>query len=121
MNVLVDALVRLWYAFWRAIVSVFSSTPALTQDRTRRLPLRVNVARCAEVTADPPPMHWAPCHPSSVKRFKASMTCPNGHSLTLKSHTVTVQGEVMPSVVCPVHTCTFHDWVRLTDWTFGSL
>ena len=56
-----------------------------------------------------------------MKRFKASMTCPNGHGLTLKNHTISSEGEVTPSVVCPVRECSFHEWVRLINWNFGSL
>lgn len=79
------------------------------------------VACYRQVTSDPPPMHWAPCHPSTMRRFKASMTCPNGHGLTLRDHSIAATGEVSPSVVCPERGCTFHEFVRLDRWSFGEL
>ena len=81
----------------------------------------VRVKRYGEVTTDPPRMHWAPCHPSTIRRFKASMTCRNGHGLTLGKHSVSATGEVSPSVVCPSRGCTFHEYVRLDRWSFGAL
>jgi hypothetical protein len=84
-------------------------------------PGRVRVRHFATITADPPPMHWAPCHPSTVKRFKASMTCPNGHGLTLRGHAIDKNGNVSPSVVCPVRGCSFHEFVRLDRWSFGAV
>jgi len=81
----------------------------------------VRIARFGKVTTDPPKMHWAPCHPSVIKRFKASMTCPNGHGLTLGGHQIAADGTVHPSVVCPVQGCSFHEFVRLDKWAFGSV
>ena len=82
---------------------------------------RVAIRRYAAVTADPPPLHWTPCHPSSVRRFKASITCPNGHGLTLRGHSVASNGDVSPSVVCPDRNCDFHAFIRLKRWTFGAV
>ena len=82
---------------------------------------RVAIRRFAAVSADPPPMHWAPCHPSTVRRFKASMTCPNGHGLTLRGHSIASNGDVSPSVVCPELGCAFHEFVRLKRWSFGAM
>lgn len=81
----------------------------------------VRIRRCHRVTTDPPRMQWAPCHPSTIRRFKASMTCPNGHGLTLGKHSITATGEVSPSVVCPSPGCAFHEYVRLDRWTFGAV
>lgn len=74
-----------------------------------------------EQSGDPPPMHWKACHPSTVKRFKAEMTCSEGHGLVLKGHTVAVDGRVSPSVVCRAPGCSFHAFVRLAGWTFGNV
>jgi hypothetical protein len=81
----------------------------------------VRIARFDRVATDPPRMHWAPCHPSVLKRFKASMTCPNGHGLTLGGHTVAADGIVHPSVVCPTAGCSFHEFVKLDRWSFGEV
>jgi hypothetical protein len=81
----------------------------------------VRIKFCDRVTTDPPPMHWAACHPSTMRKFKASMTCPNGHGLTLGKHSISANGEVSPSVVCPSPHCSFHDHVRLDGWSFGDL
>jgi hypothetical protein len=70
---------------------------------------------------EPPPLHWAACHPSTMKRFKAQLTCPNGHGLTLRSHSIDSSGAVFPSVVCPSPGCTFHQYVSLQDWTYGPI
>lgn len=72
-------------------------------------------------SGDPPPMHWVPCHPSTIRRFKATMTCPAGHGLVLKNHSVGHDGSVAPSVVCETNGCSFHRFVRLGDWSFGHV
>ncbi len=81
----------------------------------------LRVRRCGRVTTDPLPMQWAPCHPSTIRHFKASMTCPYGHGLTLGNHSIAATGKVLPSVVCPSPGCSFHAYVRLDRWTFGAL
>lgn len=70
---------------------------------------------------DPPPLTWKACHPSTVSRFKAEMTCPYGHGMTLKGHAIDSDGTVRPSVVCPKPGCSFHEFVRLVDWDFGEV
>jgi hypothetical protein len=70
---------------------------------------------------DPPAMHWKACHPSVVDRFKADMSCYSGHSFSLKSHQIGEGGRVSPSVVCPIHECSFHAFVNLDGWTFGQV
>jgi hypothetical protein len=71
--------------------------------------------------ADLPALAWTSCHPSTMSRFKAQMTCSNGHGLVLKAHSVDATGRVHPSVVCMTMGCGFHEYVRLVDWNFGSL
>ncbi|MFT6669083.1 MAG: hypothetical protein ACJAVZ_000531 [Afipia broomeae] len=66
-------------------------------------------------------MHWKPCHPATVRRFKAQFACPNGHGIILKGHSIDADGTVHPSVVCPVPACDFHDFVRLSRWDAGSI
>lgn len=102
---------------WRWVKAIFLQHH---RDRTdgRRY---VRFYQYKRVTADPPPLHWSPCHPSTIGRFKASMTCPNGHGLTLRNHSIAVTGEVSPSVICPRPGCSFHEFVRLERWSFGAL
>ena len=80
---------------------------------------RVRLARHVGA-GDPPPGKWKECHPSTVNRFKAEVTCPNGHGLTLKGHSVSAGGVVRPSVVCPSRGCAFHEFVELSGWTHGE-
>jgi hypothetical protein len=103
-----------------ALYQLFSGQPA--QKPTPRIDRRVVLLkRFHEVTTDPPPMYWAPCHPRAIKHFKASMTCPRGHGLTLRNHSVSGSGQVHPSVVCPTVGCDFHEFVRLDGWSFGNV
>lgn len=82
---------------------------------------RLDVLRYADSTSPPPPMQWTACHPSTIERYKATMTCPNGHLLTLRRHAIDWDGAVSPSVICPEKGCTFHAYVRLANWTFGRI
>ena len=68
-----------------------------------------------------PPSQWKKCHPSTMRRFKAELTCPFGHALTLRAHSITVDGRVQPSVVCHSLGCRFHEFVQLKDWDDGYL
>lgn len=49
------------------------------------------------------------------------LRCPSGHTATLHTpssgHQIDDAGIVTPSVVCPYDGCTFHEHVRLLDWT----
>src|SRR5437764_575494 len=105
---------------WRWLADLWTSA-----SRTARATVRgtryVEISRFNQVTPKPPPGFWAPCHPATAAVFKASMTCPSGHSLTLRNHWVSADGRVQPSVVCPARTCSFHEFVRLRDWSFGDL
>jgi hypothetical protein len=68
-----------------------------------------------------PPLQWKKCHPSTIRRFKAELTCPFGHTLTLRAHIVTTDGRVRPSVVCHSPGCEFHEFVQLKDWDGGHV
>ena len=82
---------------------------------------RLTIGRYRNPSDRPPPLHWTPCHPSTINRFKATMTCPTGHVITLRSHRINSNGLVMPSVVCAVKGCAFHAYVRLQGWTSGAV
>lgn len=60
---------------------------------------------------DPPALHWVR---SSVSRFVAVVACKRGHPMTLRQHQVKANGEVSPSVCCPL--CDWHEWVKLAGW-----
>lgn len=105
-------------AFWRWLFSPQSPAPSRTVVVAPRLPL--GIPRY-DGLGDPPRRHWKPCHPRTVQRFKAHMTCDEGHSIVLKDHTIHADGRVHPSVVCRAPGCRFHDFVRLTGWTGGEL
>lgn len=81
----------------------------------------VDVPRIDERTEAHPVLSWKPCHPSTMRRYKAQMTCPRGHGLVLKNHSIDSTGRVQPSVVCRTEGCDFHEYVRLKDWSFGRL
>lgn len=83
-------------------------------------PRRVLIRRSAD-DGEAPPLHWSPCHPSTISRFKAELTCSYGHGLVLRSHRIDASGDVFPSVVCPSKGCAFHEYVKLDEWSFGSL
>lgn len=88
--------------------------------RNYDLRARLSIPRY-DCSGDPPPLQWKPCHVSTINRFKAEMTCPYGHGLTLKGHSVAADGTVSPSVVCPMQGCNFHRFVTLVAWTFGNV
>ncbi|SDO47683.1 hypothetical protein SAMN05444050_4230 [Afipia sp. GAS231] len=44
-----------------------------------------------------------------------------GFILTLRRHSIDLNGNVSPSVVCPAPGCNFHEFIRLDDWTFGEV
>lgn len=96
-----------------------TNTPQQSQDRDF-FPSGVAIRRYVGVDG-PPPMHWKACHPSTVSRFKAEMTCSGGHALVLRNHSIGTDGSVKPSVVCMAAGCSFHDFVRLEGWTGGPI
>lgn len=69
----------------------------------------------------PPKLHWKPCDPSVARRFKAQITCSQGHGIVLKGHSIAADGRVRPSVVCTSPGCGFHTFVTLRNWTDGAL
>lgn len=110
-------LLRWWFA---PTETKQDTTPQPLPSRARRTYLLRHIPRFDG--AGPLPLgHWAPCHPSTMKRFKAQMTCPAGHSLTLRNHAVAADGRVYPSVVCMSENCGYHEVVQLDGWMFGDL
>lgn len=69
----------------------------------------------------PPAMHWRESHPTTIRRFKAEVTCSRGHGIALRSHSVEADGRVVPSIVCREPGCDFHEIVRLDGWTAGRM
>ncbi len=109
----------MWNEIRRAISTATACIRrAFRAGRTRR---QVTIGRYGNPPDAPPALHWTPCHPSTINRFKATMTCPKGHVITLRSHRIDSEGFVMPSVVCPVKGCMFHAYARLENWTFGPV
>jgi hypothetical protein len=86
----------------------------------RKRPSITNVCRYRGA-GNPPPLTWKACDPATIRCFKAVLTCPNGHTMTLRAHAIESNGAVSPSVVCRTTGCAFHDFVRLTDWDLGRL
>lgn len=45
------------------------------------------------------------------------MNCPKcGNAAALDDHTISQDGIVNPSVVCPFDGCDFHDYVKIVDY-----
>jgi hypothetical protein len=67
-----------------------------------------------------PPLTWrswdSSKHISARQDKTADMSCDNGHSFTLMNHTISTEGSVSPSVVCPNIRCNFHEYVVLEGW-----
>lgn len=50
--------------------------------------------------------------------FKATVTCPKcKQTYDLRKHKIDPDGTVSPSLDCPTKTCTFHEYVKLENWT----
>lgn len=74
---------------------------------------------------------WYPLNEPDCAHQQVIFTCPNGHRLVLFNktqtaprHGISADGTVDGSVVCvgrPNSPCTFHDHVRLLDWTGDTL
>lgn len=116
---MLQGLLDLWRAFWAWWRG--PDPQAAESSGTDYFYGPVVIRRFDEITTDPPPMHWSPCHASTIRRFKASMTCSEGHGLTLRGHSISPEGNVSPSVVCPHPGCRFHVYVRLENWSFGAV
>lgn len=50
------------------------------------------------------------------KVISATLRCRNGHYGSLEDHEIADNGEVYPSVDCPVSGCDFHENVILDGW-----
>jgi hypothetical protein len=47
----------------------------------------------------------------------ASFTCPLCRQTgVLTNHTISAEGVVTPSLVCPTSGCTFHEFIELEGW-----
>ena len=48
----------------------------------------------------------------------ATCSCPNGHlaSVSPRIHSISGDGTLSPSYVCPRENCSFHDFVRFDGW-----
>jgi hypothetical protein len=107
-----------WFAgFFKG--RIIAPIPGLKRSRRKRPP--ITVAPRYRGIGNPPPLHWKECDRSTVMRFKAVLTCPHGHSMTLRAHMIESNGTVRPSVICRSAGCGFHDFVRLRDWDLGRL
>ncbi|MBB6305593.1 hypothetical protein [Rhizobium leucaenae] len=100
-------------AFWRALWPRGSKAHRVPTQR--HAPRPVGFAHW-QGTGSAPAGHWAACHPSTEHIFKAEVTCPRGHRLTLKGHSISAEGQVQPSVVCRHSGCDFHEFVVLDNW-----
>ena len=89
--------------------------------RRRKRPRRIPIKKSRETSQRPESLHWVPCHPSTISHFKATMSCSEGHPLTLRGHSIASNGDVMPSVVCRHDGCKFHNYVRLVGWSDGAI
>ncbi|EZP73071.1 hypothetical protein BV96_01261 [Sphingomonas paucimobilis] len=69
----------------------------------------------------PERLHWKASHPSTIRRFKAEVTCSHGHGIALSNHTIEADGRVVPSIVCRTPGCDFHQVVRLEGWRAGRI
>ena len=108
--------IRRLTGFWKPQIKPSGGAPKTSL--RRHAPITVARYRGA---GNPPPLHWKACDPSTIMRFKAVLTCPSGHGLTLRTHRIESNGAVRPSVVCQFPGCQFHDFVRLRDWDLGRL
>jgi hypothetical protein len=67
-----------------------------------------------------PPLTWrswdSSKHISARQDKTADMSCDKGHSFTLMNHSISPEGSVSPSVVCPEISCRFHEYVILEGW-----
>lgn len=51
------------------------------------------------------------------KGRSASICCPKCKKIgTLTDHTISGEGKVNPSLVCPNDKCNFHEYVQLEGW-----
>ncbi len=48
------------------------------------------------------------------------IVCPNGHYLSIHKHTISEEGIVIPSVVCPINDCSFHEFIKLENYRYDK-
>ena len=89
------------------------------RDQQPRYPLR-SLSR-HHGNGKPPRLQWKPSHPSTIARFKAEVTCSQGHGITLPNHTIEADGRVIPSIFCKQPRCSYHEVVRLEGWDAGRI
>ena len=65
-------------------------------------------------TRERKPLTWLPL--KAGPRWTAEIICANGHGGGLTNHTISSDGSVSPSCLCPVEGCGWHEMVRLTGW-----
>ncbi len=94
---------------------------AAPSDSTSSFVVTVKIQRHSIEHENPPPLCWTSCHPKTMSRYKATMACSDGHVFTLDGHSVSEDGTLSPSVVCPIAACKFHAYVRLDGWCYGPL
>lgn len=72
-----------------------------------------------------PPRSWRVSGDDPDWRY-VTICCANGHLATVahlthpelhRGHTIATDGEVSPSVVCPITGCDYHEFVRLVGWS----
>ena len=52
-----------------------------------------------------------------VMNRTANVSCPDcGQAASLSGHTISADGSVSPSLICPHNGCTFHDHIKLEEW-----
>lgn len=52
-----------------------------------------------------------------AEKRSATLRCPKcGRWTSLSNHTISDNGEVNPSLVCPYENCNFHEYVTLEGW-----
>lgn len=50
-------------------------------------------------------------------QLTAKVFCPDcGQGASLADHSIYPDGEVQPSLVCPMENCSFHEFVSLEGW-----
>lgn len=59
---------------------------------------------------------WKPVTMAKGNGRSALFSCSNGHPGSLFDHSISEDGTVTPSVVCPEDGCTFHEHIRLVGW-----
>lgn len=65
------------------------------------------------------PGTWRPWDFAGGRRV--ILACPRcGEEASLGGHKIADDGAVTPSVVCPQHSCDYHEMIRLLDWTLAD-